>query len=104
MGIKGKGEFLFNYVYKLMCNKTFAYAWLSFASGFDAANYSYVVLDYNFTKKEKKIQNEQTKTKKECNKRIFTVTYLFSFAIENLLNPQVTLLTQLRKNFVWLRS
>ena len=80
-----------------MCNKTFAYAWLSFPSGFDAVNYSYDVLDYNFTKKEK------TKTKKECNKRIFTVTYLFSFAIENLLNPQVTLLTQLRKNFVWLR-
>ena len=78
MGIKGKREFLFNYVYKLVCNKTFAYAWLSFPSGFDAANYSYVVLDYNFIKKEKKntkkIQNEQTKTKKECNKRIFTVT------------------------------
>ena len=28
-----------------ICNKTFAYAWLSFPSGFDVANYSYVVLD-----------------------------------------------------------
>ena len=72
MGIKGKREFLFNYVYKLVCNKTFAYAWLSFPSGFDAANYSYVVLDYNFIKKEKKntkkIQKKY-KTNKQKRKR-----------------------------------
>ena len=100
--IKARDNFSSTVCISSRCNKTFAYAWLSFPSGFDVCELQLRRVRLKFHQKRKK----KYKTNKQRRKwgaikelhSIFTVTYLFAFSIENLLNPQVTLLAQLSKN------
>ena len=49
---------------------------------------------------KQKIKSQKKRSEVEELQAIFT--YLFLFYIENVLNPRISFLTEMKKNFLWL--